>query len=148
MGQIQLLVSDTAHNSRKQWTQYVLLSIIEPIGQVSMRFNYISYSQLVQDTTMRTNFIQDVPYLITNVLSILPSNTTIELLQNSPKPITSNGTTCYEQGVIVNMTIPYSLIPTLQNYVLTPNSSIHNISYSQLAPQVDGTYFTSGNECK
>lgn len=123
-----------------------------------MKFNYLSYPQMVNDALLTAEFVQSLPLLISKVLNItaddvivvtITSATSQSKSSSSPqKRDLSDNESASNSGVIVSMAIPGNSVPTLKQLVATPNSQLYDSSNGQLATLIDSSYFQSSNSGK
>ncbi|KAL0074422.1 hypothetical protein J3Q64DRAFT_1420479 [Phycomyces blakesleeanus] len=108
---------------------------------VNMKFNYLSYPQMVQDALLTAEFVQALPVLISKVLDISEDDVIIvTITSGSQQSGKKKRQTTDSTGVIVSMAIPSTEVTELQTLVASSDSSLYAASNGQLASLIDSSY--------
>ncbi|KAI8098781.1 uncharacterized protein BX664DRAFT_319585 [Halteromyces radiatus] len=114
-------------------------------SSVTIKFDYLSFSEMVSNSILTAQFVQSVPVLFSKVLgcglddiivqSIVPSNNN----NNKKKRDTSTSS-----GVIVTMALPSNQVSNLQQLISNPTSSLYASDNGQLPTLIDKSYAVNG----
>ncbi|KAI8887933.1 hypothetical protein K501DRAFT_174224 [Backusella circina FSU 941] len=100
---------------------------------------------MVQDAVLTAQFVQALPVMISNSLSITADDVivvTIASAQSTSKRRKRDSTT---SGVLVSIAVPGDDVDTLQNMVSQKDSSLYSSNNGQLALLIDSSYFVKSN---
>jgi hypothetical protein len=110
-----------------------------------MKFNQLSYNQMVQDAVLTAQFVQALPVMISNSLSITADDVIVVTITSAQSTSKRRKRDASTSGVIVSMAVPGDNVNTLQNMVSQQNSSLYSSNNGQLALLIDPSYFVKNN---
>lgn len=118
-----------------------------------MKFNYLSYPQMVNDALLTAEFVQSLPVMISGSLNVSADDVIVVSITSAEGKGDSNNNkrrrdlesseSKSNSGVLVSMAIPSTHVPQLQQMVSTTDSSLYDSSNGQLASLIDSSYFVA-----
>jgi hypothetical protein len=113
-----------------------------------MKFNYISYTQMVQDAVLTAQFVQNVPVLLSNSLNVTADDVIVVTITTASSSSSLSKRRFIRRdtsGILVSIAIPSGDVNTLQSLVSQTNSSLYSTSNGQLALLIDSSYPVIGS---
>lgn len=116
-----------------------------------MKFNYLSYPQMVNDALLTAEFVQSLPVMISGSLNVSADDVIVVSITSAEGKGDSNkrrrdlesSESKSNSGVLVSMAIPSTHVPQLQQMVSSTDSSLYDSSNGQLASLIDSSYFVA-----
>lgn len=119
-----------------------------------MKFNYLSYPQMVNDALLTAEFVQSLPVMISGSLNVSADDVIVVSITSAEGKGDSNNKRRRDlessesksnSGVLVSMAIPSTHVPQLQQMVSSTDSSLYDSSNGQLASLIDSSYFVTSS---
>lgn len=118
-----------------------------------MKFNYLSYPQMVNDALLTAEFVQSLPVMISGSLNVSADDVIVVSITSAEGKGDSNkrrrdlesSESKSNSGVLVSMAIPSTHVPQLQQMVSSTDSSLYDSSNGQLASLIDSSYFVASS---
>jgi hypothetical protein len=114
---------------------------------VNIKFNSISYVQMVADPVLTAQFVQAIPLLITSAVDLTPDQVIVISI------ISANGVGSTRRkvrrssvgGIVTTLSIPQDQVDALQQAIRDPTSNLYSPSNGQLAYLLDTKYPLTNN---
>jgi hypothetical protein len=109
---------------------------------VTLKFNAISYVQMVNDPVLTAQFVQAIPLLISSAVDLTPDQIIVVSIVSS----SGTGSTrrksrrAVVSGIVTTMAIPSDQVDALQLAIRDPTSALYSSKNGQLALLLDTTY--------
>lgn len=126
---------------------YLILIFTDEDQSVTLRFNAISYVQMVNDPVLTAQFVQALPLLISSAIDLTPDQIIVVSI------ISSSGVGATRRkarrsavpGIVTTLAIPSNQVSALQLAIRDPTSALYSTKNGQLAILLDTTYPLTNN---
>lgn len=124
-----------------------MLMFTDEDQSVNLRFNAISYVQMVNDPVLTAQFVQAIPLLISSAVDLTPDQIIVVSIVSS----SGVGTTRRKvrrgavPGIVTTLAIPSEQVSALQLAIRDPSSALYSTKNGQLAVLLDTTYPLTNN---
>jgi hypothetical protein len=104
----------------------------------NLKFDYLSYPQMVADPLLTAEFVQALPLFVVSAINCSVDDIIVVSITSSETSLTKRDSST--GGVIVALSIPSESVSNLQDQIRSPNSALFSPSNGQLAKLIDTTY--------
>jgi hypothetical protein len=121
---------------------------------VFMKFNHISYPQMVQDAILTAQFVQTLPVLLSKSLGITADDVIVVTITSASAGANASSRLARRRafakrddntGLVVSIAIPTTEVDDLQNLISQRNSALYSSDNGQLATLIDSNFPIRGN---
>ncbi|KAG0168015.1 hypothetical protein DFQ28_005914 [Apophysomyces sp. BC1034] len=113
---------------------------------VSIKFQNLSYTRMVQDALLTADFVHNLPILVSKELNITVNDVIVVKIQPSNEKNSSQQHISYSQpysssGFLVSMALPIASTQAFRQLIISPKSSLYSPENGQLPTLIDSSYF-------